>query len=74
MIIIRMQTYSLFFTFRRMMAENPPHGMYRTQAYAESHNRLLTLFLQQPSHSRVISEKDAHPDAYTRFLENSASP
>ena len=40
-----------------MMAENPPHGMYRTQAYAESHNRLLTLFLQQPSHSRVISEK-----------------
>ena len=39
------------------MAENPPHGMYRTQAYAESHNRLLTLFLQQPSHSRVISER-----------------
>lgn len=40
-----------------MMAENPPHGMYRTQAYAESNNRLLTLFLQQPPHSRVISEK-----------------
>lgn len=52
-----MQTYSLFFIFRRLMAENPPHGMYRTQAYAENRRRWLTLFLQQPSHNSNIFEQ-----------------
>ena len=57
MIIIRMQTYGLFFIFRCMPAGNVTGVMSGAETTMENRFWCLTLFLQQPSHNSNIFEQ-----------------